>query len=422
VLWPPNVAPLKLSQLETDMTSLKSCPICREPNAAVFLSIASPVNCSTLFPSRSEATSARKGTIALAFCKCCGMIFNAAYEAALLEYDGDYDNSLHFSPAFQAYCEALIRRLTDSYNLRNKVIVEVGCGNGEFLTQLCESGNNRGFGFDPAFTGISPSPSVRISPQMYSSANMDVKADAVCCRHVLEHIPDPCAFLQGIAGNLDDSPGSVFYCETPNAAAVLTGGSLWDVIYPHCSYFTPVSITQALRRAGFKVLHVGTSFENQFLAVEAIRDQSLSETPDLSTAEELTALAGFVNLFADRFSLAMERWGALIENSVRENRKIALWGAGAKAVTFLNMVPHAGQIGAIVDSNPRKHGMFVPGTGQQICSPANLVDYRPHAVILLNDAYEAEVRHALGTLAPEASLWVSNSGFPSTGVEQLAAA
>jgi hypothetical protein len=234
----------------------------------------------------------------------------------------------------------------------------------------------------------------------------------VCCRHVLENIPDPSDFLSGLGKNLANLPGAVFYCETPNGAAVLSGTSLWDVIYPHCSYFTPVSMRQALGRAGFEVLRIGTSFEDQFLAVEAFRKESTAaEAP---AADEITELADSVDRFAGRFRLAMEHWASLIATSARENRRIALWGAGAKAVTFLNMVPGADLIGAIVDSNPRKNGMFVPCTAQRIVSPSELVEYQPHAVILLNDAYEAEVRAALGELTPDASLWVSAAGFPST--------
>ena len=40
----------------------------------------------------------------------------------------------------------LIRR----YDLRGKEVIEIGCGKGEFLSLLCEVGDNRGVGFDPA--------------------------------------------------------------------------------------------------------------------------------------------------------------------------------------------------------------------------------------------------------------------------------
>ena len=98
-------------------------------------------------------------------------------------------------------------------------------------------------------------------------------------------------------------------------------------------------------------------------------------------------------------------------------RRIALWRAGAKAVTFLNMVL-GGRIGAVVDSNPRKHGSFIPCTAQMISSPSSLAGYRPDSVILLNAAYESEVRRELAQIAPGAALWISTDGFP-TFIEQL---
>src|SRR4051794_11735162 len=129
------------------MRSSKPCPVCGAPDAAIFLEIELPVNCSTLFGSRNEALAASRGAVALAFCDLCGMIFNSAFDPALLEYDGRYENSLNFSPAFQAYCRELADRLTVSYDLREKVVIEAGCGDGEFLVRLCESGHNRGIGF-----------------------------------------------------------------------------------------------------------------------------------------------------------------------------------------------------------------------------------------------------------------------------------
>ena len=51
-----------------------------------------PVNCSTLLRREDEARSAKRGTVDLAFCQFCGMIFNAAFDHALLDYDGGYEN------------------------------------------------------------------------------------------------------------------------------------------------------------------------------------------------------------------------------------------------------------------------------------------------------------------------------------------
>jgi len=387
------------------------CPVCGAAADSNCLSINVPVNCSALFSSREQAQAARKGTVALTFCRYCGIIFNAEFNRAIVEYDDSYENSLYFSPAFRTYCSALVRHLIDTYSLTNKTIVEIGCGDGKFLAELCEKGGNIGFGFDPAYKGNSPSPSVRMLSATYSSAHVDIQANAVCCRHVLEHIADPRDLLRAILSNLAKSPLPLFYCEVPNASAVFDGSSLWDVIYPHCCYFTAVSLRNLLERAGFRVLRIGASFETQFLGAEAapLISGPVEKSP---VTDELAGVAKMIKGFKHRFRDAAERWAALIESAQLQGRRVALWGVGAKAVTFLNTVTAAAGVGLLVDSNPRKHGMYVPGTGQRIGDPADLADYRPDALILLNPAYRSEICQVLQQAHLDTDLWVGMHGLP----------
>jgi hypothetical protein len=45
----------------------------------------------------------------------------------------------------------------------------------------------------------------------------------------------------------------------------------------------------------------------------------------------------------------------------------------------------------VVDINPRKHGMYMPGTGQRIVGPEFLAEYRPDKVIVINPVYVDEI-------------------------------
>ena len=55
----------------------------------------------------------------------------------------------------------------------------------------------------------------------FSDAYPDVKPDFVSCRHVLEHIASPIAFLQGLRSHPGVEPSTVFYIEVPNALYTL---------------------------------------------------------------------------------------------------------------------------------------------------------------------------------------------------------
>ncbi len=77
---------------------------------------------------------------------------------------------------------------------------------------------------------------------------------------------------------------------------------------------------------------------------------------------------------------------------------MALWGAGSKGVTFLNVVPAAAGIHAVVDLNPRKTGRHIPGTGHAIVAPESLRADRVDVVLVMNPLYEDEIRRQVGNL------------------------
>jgi len=108
--------------------------------------------CSTmLFPTRQEARSVPCGDLALGFCSVCGFISNVAFEAKVQSYTFPREDTQSFSPMFSQFAQRLARDLIARYGLHDKEIIEIGCGQGEFLTLLCELGHNRGRGFDPAY-------------------------------------------------------------------------------------------------------------------------------------------------------------------------------------------------------------------------------------------------------------------------------
>ncbi|HKW45712.1 MAG TPA: hypothetical protein VJN22_08640, partial [Candidatus Eremiobacteraceae bacterium] len=85
--------------------------------------------------------------------------------------------------------------------------------------------------------------------------------------------------------------------------------------------------------------------------------------------------------------------------AMRRKEKLAIWGAGAKGVTFAGLVdPQAELIDAVVDVNPRKQGCFVPGTGHPIIAPRELSERGIGAALLMNPNYRAENEAILAEL------------------------
>ena len=85
-----------------------------------------------------------------------------------------------------------------------------------------------------------------------------------------------------------------------------------------------------------------------------------------------------------------------------------LWGAGSKGVNFLNILDIAHEaVEYVVDINPRKHGCYICGSGQQIVPPSFLQDYQPDVIILMNSVYQDEVASAIREMGVTAEIMVA---------------
>ena len=398
-------------------------PVCPESEAIPLIDMPGvPVHCNVLWPTREAALAAPRGDIHLTYLPACGHTYNPAFDPSLMEYTQEYENSLHFSPRFQEYASALAEGLVEKYDLRGKDIVEIGAGKGDFLIMLCALSGNRGWGYDPSYVpepGYT-APNVTFVQEFYSEKTLDQPADLVVCRHVLEHIPDPDAFIAQVRQAVGDKRSVVFF-EVPNALWTLQRGGIWDVIYEHCSYYSPTSLAALFERHGFRVLAVNEVFGGQFLTIEAepmddgrppTADHRQSES-ELSDSGRPSAVGGLVAPTSDALSFATtyaakrDEWQARLGELAADGKRGVVWGAGSKGVTFLNATGAGEEIVAVVDINPRKQGKYVAGAGQPIVAPAQLADIQPDFVIIMNANYREEIGGMLAEMSVAAEILVA---------------
>ncbi|MBK1877956.1 class I SAM-dependent methyltransferase [Pelagicoccus mobilis] len=366
-----------------------------------------PVSIGVQWPSKAEACSCERGDFQLAFCGSCGFVWNRAFDESLLEYSQRYDNSLDFSTVFQGYANDLAKRLVDKYEIRNKQVVELGCGKGHFLSLLCEQGNNGGIGFDPSYEGerFESSASSRINyvQDFYGEKYTDEQGDLVCCRHVLEHIKDPDSFITSVRHTIGDRHDTIVYFEVPNIRLILKQLSVWDIIYEHCNYFSIESLTTLFRRKGFEILNAEETYQEQFLSLET-RVAKSSATTDIAVRNDLNDLAQLIRSFSAKLEARISKWSKRLAEYRAKEKRVVIWGGGAKTVSFLNMLNIDSLISHVVDINPHKQGLHLAGTGQLIVSPEFLITEKPDVVILMNPIYRSEVEAQLIDMGIQADL------------------
>ena len=384
-------------------SALVMCTVCNSASVDVFVEIPQvPIHCNLLWQTYEDAVAASRGDIRLAFCPECGHVFNAAFDPSLMEYTQAYENSLHFSPRFQAYAEALAFRLVTQYGIRDTDVIDIGCGKGDFLAMLCEDGSNRGWGFDPSFVPenleSTAADRMTIIQDFYSPAYASYQAGLITCRHVLEHIQFPLTFLQNVREAVGNRTDTVVFFEVPNVMYTLKDLGIWDPIYEHCSYFSPPSLQRAFRASGFTIAGLEELFGGQFLGI----DTYASPHPPLEGPGEyapaVASVHTFVQQFSDSYRKKVDQWANIFSELEAEGELVAVWGGGSKGVTFLNTLKPGTLAGVMVDINPRKQGMYVAGTGQQVVGPEALREYRPDAIIVMNSIYRDEIQQQISSL------------------------
>jgi SAM-dependent methyltransferase len=377
-----------------------ACPICAERGTIECLRQHSvPVHQHLPFASREAARNITRGEIDLRWCPRCGFAFNAAFQPELLQYGHAYDNSQTHSPHFEVHVDRLVQHLIESRNVRNCRIVEVGCGQGDFLRRLVRNPvhGNRGVGFDPAYRGPAEDMDARFrAHSRYFGVDTAVPADAVVTRHVIEHVPDPVAFLRDIALAMQRGGGQGrVFVETPDVEWILERQVIWDIFYEHCSLFTAHGLRQALSRAGFGEIRIARVFGEQYLWAEA--RLAASTEPLTPAAASLTCAAREFGNQSDRL---IRRWSRQIED-LSTTGDIAVWGAGAKGVTFCHLTdPEGTRLSGLIDVNPGKQGKHIPGSGHRVHAPEDWLAHRHGHVLVLNPNYFEEIRstiHALPT-------------------------
>jgi SAM-dependent methyltransferase len=349
-----------------------------------------PVLCNVLLSSKKDALTVMKGNLDMYFCTNCGHVFNVDFDNSILSYDEGYDNALHYSPKFQAFAEELALKLIKKYDITNKNIIDIGCGKGDFLNLICKLGKNHGVGFDASYQRErnNENPNVRFVQDFFNNKYSDMPVDVVLCRHVLEHIEDPKKFLSEIIAAVQDKD-PVFYFEVPNALYTIKDLGIWDLIYEHVSYFTKESLRYLFNSCGLNILDITEGFGGQYLLVEA----KIGEFTEYNAGVD--KLQSFIKKFSEEYVRKKNYWEEFI--SIRNNKKIVIWGAGSKGITFLNVLNNQ-NIEYIVDMNPHKHGKYVPGTGTKVIAPEFLKEYTPEIIILMNPIYRSEVQEIIKKL------------------------
>lgn len=386
----------------------KACYLCGSIETKDFFTLPPiPTMDGVMSKSKDIAINSHRGQIILRMCFHCSYIGNEGYDPDKVSFD-DYDFSNTHSPTFIKHTEEISTRLVESYNLYHKKVLGIGCGDGFFLKRICSIGGSEGIGIDPGFDfsiidkeGVD----IKFIRDYYSEKYASLDVDLLTCRHVLNVIGDPISLIQSIKKNLAGKEDTIVYFDVPNVYYTLGEKIIWNVVYENRSWFNEKSLKYLLESNGFKVLNTAKCWNDEYISIEAVPLKDSIKISEVKQSE-IQELSLITNAFKAEFEKIKSDTEDKIIKLKNSDKRVIAWGAGARSVSFFNIFDLTEKVPNIIDINEKRHGKFLPGTGQSIVNPDFIKTFQPDLVIITNPTYSKEIQEHVLSYDINPEFWV----------------
>jgi hypothetical protein len=134
------------------------------------------------------------------------------------------------------------------------------------------------------------------------------------------------------------------------------------------------------------------------------RLQTGTVTHPVNTTQQIASAEERCDRFVERYQLITARCRAKLEQFKEDNKTVALWGGGSKAVSFLTNLGVGPLVDFAVDLNPNKQGKFLVGTGHVVLAPEQLREYSSLLLVVMNPVYVSEVTRIVEGLGIDAQI------------------
>ncbi|MFA5095787.1 MAG: methyltransferase domain-containing protein [Candidatus Omnitrophota bacterium] len=322
-----------------------------------------------------DARSLKKDRgISLDVCQCeaCGLV---QLKNPPVPYYREVIRAVGVSREMRAFRKKQFAEFVKKYSLKNKKVVEIGCGRGDYLALMRQAGTDA-YGLEYSLESVRHclKNGLKASRGFIrtggSAGPIQAPFDAFFMLSFLEHLPDPNAALRGIHKHLRE--GGSGLVEVPNFDMILRDKLFSEFIPDHLLYFTGQTLRTALELNGFAVIEMNEVWHDYIISA-VVRKRPRT---DLSGFRQQQAMIkGEIERYIRRF----------------KEKRVAVWGAGHQALALLSLANLSGKIKYVVDSAGFKQGKFTPATHIRILSPEALKQDPVDAVIVMAASYSDEV-------------------------------
>lgn len=358
------------------MTDLKLCGVCGGPfhRPAMLTYPDSPRSAQGFLDSPEQPDEVVN--LEIFQCQCCGLV---QHDLPPVSYYRDVIRAVAFSKEMGSFRVDQLRNWLKISNLREKRLLEVGCGKGEYMGLLQQAGARHVYGVENA--PLSAAEARRSGYQValgYMAPGFinpwNEKFDGFAIFSFIEHWPDLNGSLRTLHNFLNE--GAVGLVEVPNFEFIVTNGLYSEFTVDHIFYFDRQTLRTALELNGYEVIAIDAIWHGYILSAQVRK--RVPQNPKGFIAKQKHIIEQ-LHAYVGRFGAA----------------EVVVWGAGHQALAVMSLAKLQTMVAHVVDSAPFKQNKYTPGTHLLIKSPNSLLIDRPKAVVIMAAAYSDEVAQVI---------------------------
>jgi SAM-dependent methyltransferase len=324
----------------------------------------------------------------------------------------EYPYFSSFSDSWLAHARDYAEAMAARFGLRaGSQIVEIGSNDGYLLRYFLGMGL-AAYGIEPA-ANVAQSAIARGIPTEIAFfgeasarrlAAAGRHADLLAAKNVLAHVPDINDFVRGVRILL--KPDGIFTVEFPHVLNLLREVQFDTIYHEHFTYLSLLAVRLLFERHGLAIFDVEERpTHGGSLRVYAAHHESGREPrPHVAQvlAEEIAAgldrPSGYKG-FEPRVRAVRDGLLAFLGEAKAHGRTIAGYGAAAKGNTLFNYCGvTTSDICFVVDRNPAKQGMLLPGSRIPVRPVEALIEARPDYVLIIPWNLSGEIASILSAM------------------------